>query len=315
MLAYDPFGERRNSDWIGAISPAEFAALLAEMNVRTSRGFTGHEHLDRTGLIHMNGRIYDPQLGRFLSPDPFIPHPTLAQSWNRYSYVRNNPLSYTDPSGFMEEIVITGHRTSAPGPSFWTMSYMSGTNGYGTAIPTGMTAEEYWEAWFESDISDYLAQYKTEMSERFNQTIGKVKERLAGEEIIGDALETLIETQWANTPEGKKIIKLLDGMYKEGKIVLKDLAYISSWMPGRIDISSSLDPSKIPGRLAHEGMHAYYHSNGLAAHKLSEEVQAFHAGYLVDVELGIPGAFEPSIDKLRETYVNDWPYLIDDETQ
>lgn len=62
--------------------------------------FTGHEHLDHLGLVHMNGRIYDASLGRFMSADPFIAQPTNLQNYNRYAYVNNNPLSYTDPSGF-----------------------------------------------------------------------------------------------------------------------------------------------------------------------------------------------------------------------
>jgi RHS repeat-associated protein len=64
-----------------------------------NRGFTGHEHLVG-GLIHMNGRIYDPVLGRFLSADIVVQMPHNVQSYNRYSYVLNNPLSYTDPSGY-----------------------------------------------------------------------------------------------------------------------------------------------------------------------------------------------------------------------
>jgi RHS repeat-associated protein len=64
------------------------------------RGFTGHEHLAELGLIHMNGRIYDPVIGRFLQADPIIQAPHSSQSHNRYSYVMNNPLSFTDPSGF-----------------------------------------------------------------------------------------------------------------------------------------------------------------------------------------------------------------------
>ena len=63
------------------------------------RGFTGHEHLDEFGLINMNARLYDPVLGRFLSPDPFVQAPSFSQSYNRYSYCLNNPLVYTDPSG------------------------------------------------------------------------------------------------------------------------------------------------------------------------------------------------------------------------
>ena len=67
----------------------------------TTRGFTGHEHVDAVGVIHMNGRIYDPALGRFLQVDPFIQDPENPQSWNAYTYVFNNPLRYTDPSGML----------------------------------------------------------------------------------------------------------------------------------------------------------------------------------------------------------------------
>ncbi len=67
------------------------------------RGYTGHEHFEDVGLIHMNGRMYDPQLGRFLSPDNYIQNPYNTQNYNRYSYVLNNPLMYTDPSGEMTE--------------------------------------------------------------------------------------------------------------------------------------------------------------------------------------------------------------------
>ena len=63
------------------------------------RGYTGHEHLPEFGLINMNGRMYDPLLGRFLSPDPFVQSPDYSQNFNRYSYCLNNPLIYTDPSG------------------------------------------------------------------------------------------------------------------------------------------------------------------------------------------------------------------------
>jgi RHS repeat-associated protein len=63
------------------------------------RGYTGHEHLDQFGLINMNGRLYDPVLRRMLSPDNYVQEPDNTQSFNRYSYVVNNPLRSTDPSG------------------------------------------------------------------------------------------------------------------------------------------------------------------------------------------------------------------------
>ncbi len=82
---FGPWGNARN-----------LAARFAEGD----RGFTGHEHLTDLGIIHMNGRLYDPVLGRFMQADPIIQAPHNAQSHNRYSYVLNNPLSFTDPSGF-----------------------------------------------------------------------------------------------------------------------------------------------------------------------------------------------------------------------
>ncbi|MBN2785358.1 MAG: VCBS repeat-containing protein [Pontiellaceae bacterium] len=91
--SYDSWGKRRDaSTWQ--------AASVDTSSLKTDRGFTGHEMLDNIGLVHMNGRIYDPHLGRFLSADPIVQAPGDLQSYNRYSYVRNNPLTYTDPSGY-----------------------------------------------------------------------------------------------------------------------------------------------------------------------------------------------------------------------
>lgn len=92
-----PFGARRAGDWTAS---APTSGEWQQLQSTTPRGFTDHEHVDNLGVIHMNGRVYDPVLGRFLSPDPIVQSPHDAQSWNRYSYVRNNPLRYTDPSGF-----------------------------------------------------------------------------------------------------------------------------------------------------------------------------------------------------------------------
>ena len=63
-----------------------------------NHGFTGHEMLPGVDLIHMNGRVYDPTIGRFLSPDNYVPTGD-TQGFNRYSYCLNNPLKYVDPDG------------------------------------------------------------------------------------------------------------------------------------------------------------------------------------------------------------------------
>ena len=94
--SFGPFGERRKSTWTGIPTASELAKVAAA----TRDGFTGHEHLDNVDLIHMNGRIYDPQLGRFISADPYVTRPFDGQGLNRYAYALNNPLVFTDPSGF-----------------------------------------------------------------------------------------------------------------------------------------------------------------------------------------------------------------------
>ncbi|MCH6255511.1 pre-toxin TG domain-containing protein [Puniceicoccaceae bacterium K14] len=101
--SYDAWGERRDGDsWHGA--PANTSrGGTADW---ATRGFTGHEMLDDIGLIHMNGRIYDPLVGRFLSADKVVQFPSDLQSYNRYTYVRNNPLSLIDPTGYEEDEII-----------------------------------------------------------------------------------------------------------------------------------------------------------------------------------------------------------------
>ncbi|WP_104983893.1 RHS repeat-associated core domain-containing protein [Sorangium cellulosum] len=87
---YEPFGRRIARDG------APFGGPTGDVRL----GLTGHEHDDELGLINMKGRIYDPKLKRVLTPDPLVSLPLFGQSYNRYSYVLNDPLNLTDPTGF-----------------------------------------------------------------------------------------------------------------------------------------------------------------------------------------------------------------------
>jgi RHS repeat-associated protein len=93
---FGPFGRRLGLD--GRDLPAGSGAPDA---LRV--GFTGHEQEDALGLVDMRGRFYDPSQRRFLTPDPLVAEPTATQSWSPYSYVRNNPLSRIDPSGWIDD--------------------------------------------------------------------------------------------------------------------------------------------------------------------------------------------------------------------
>ena len=86
---YAPYGTTRSESGTGPLGSSS----------PTERKFTGQRLDASTGLYFYNARYYDPAIGRFLSPDSLVPNPGNPQDLNRYSYVRNNPLKYTDPSG------------------------------------------------------------------------------------------------------------------------------------------------------------------------------------------------------------------------
>jgi RHS repeat-associated protein len=100
-FSFDAWGRRRDKDdWSYTLTsePALFA----------DRGFTAHEFLSDFNLYNMNGRLYDPVVGRFLSPDPYIADLSFSQSYNRYAYALNNPLKYNDPNGELPFLAVLG---------------------------------------------------------------------------------------------------------------------------------------------------------------------------------------------------------------
>ncbi len=101
-ISYDAWGRLRDPEtW-------QYTINNIQLSIINYRGYTGHEHLTHFGIINMNGRLYDPVLGRFLSPDNYVQAPDFTQNFNRYSYVLNNPLKYTDPDGEFINLIIGG---------------------------------------------------------------------------------------------------------------------------------------------------------------------------------------------------------------
>lgn len=92
---YEPFG--------GTVDAADPSKPSPNALGGVALGFTEHSTDTELNLINMKGRIYDPKIGRFLTPDPLISDPAQSESLNPYSYVRNNPLKWVDPSGFLPE--------------------------------------------------------------------------------------------------------------------------------------------------------------------------------------------------------------------
>ncbi|RZM74390.1 hypothetical protein C3B51_19725 [Pseudoalteromonas rubra] len=97
--AYDVFGKQREVEFNNKHVGVVFDNITDNL-----RAYTGHEPVSLGGdkrIIHMNGRVYDSDTGRFMQADPFVQAPSNLQNYNAYSYVLNNPLSYTDPSGYL----------------------------------------------------------------------------------------------------------------------------------------------------------------------------------------------------------------------
>ncbi len=134
-LSYDAFGKRRGSAWAGNPASGDWTNIAAT----TRHGFTEHEHLDNLGLVHMNGRVYDPSIGRFGSADPFVDGAFSTQGFNRMSYVSNNPARFVDPTGYTTKdtnppLPINGNELPPDVPNmggYWQM------DAFGTSIMNG----------------------------------------------------------------------------------------------------------------------------------------------------------------------------------
>ncbi|MDE2461636.1 MAG: hypothetical protein KGL98_10360 [Gammaproteobacteria bacterium] len=115
-MSFDAFGQRRDAtNWDYDLSQNTIATLKNY----TDRGYTDQEELDNLSLVDLNGRVYDPTVGRMISADPTIPAPLFSQAFNRYSYVYNSPFEYADPRGY--------DPTQNPAPGFW----YNGPDGWG----------------------------------------------------------------------------------------------------------------------------------------------------------------------------------------
>jgi RHS repeat-associated protein len=159
-LSYDPWGRRRNADdW-------------TDYNVTSTlfdRGYTGHEHLDQFGLINMNGRVYDPFLARFLSPDPFVQAPGYSQNYNRYSYAWNNPLKYTDPSGYyiddnMDYTRVHIYLDSGGSSGSW----MSGNQMYMTG-GFGPGSGKHWSDQYRSESGNFMLMNQSTFTNKYGK--------------------------------------------------------------------------------------------------------------------------------------------------
>ncbi|MDG5974810.1 hypothetical protein H010_06065 [Hydrogenophaga taeniospiralis CCUG 15921] len=175
-LAYDPWGKRRFSDGNKDSNDTLTSTV-------TDRGYTMHEHMDEMGMINMNGRVFDPAIGRFLTADPHVTFPYDLQSFNRYGYVLNNPLGFTDPTGFD----LDGDAGVSEGQQYANENYSSET-GWADDLPSS-----------SSFLDDYNASHPSPSPVGQNQVVNPVTSP-AGSNELGEPDEPLE----VKKPEKKK---------------------------------------------------------------------------------------------------------------
>lgn len=175
-LSYDAWGRLRDPDTHVVYAPDSIPELFL------GRGYTGHEHLNQYGLINMNARLYDPTLGRFLSPDKYVQETENSQNFNRYSYCLNNPLRYKDENGELffftifnaikDLLVNTFVKVWSQGFNAWS----DGRNWHSTAmaykIDMGM---------FKGNIKQVLSRFTWELPQTLlGQRIGSIQNTFYG---------------------------------------------------------------------------------------------------------------------------------------
>jgi RHS repeat-associated protein len=175
--SYDAWGRMRNpTNWTNYAPGTEPALFVA------GRGFTGHEHLPWFNSINMNGRVYDPLIGQFLSPDNYVQSPDFTQNFNRYSYCLNNPLKFTDPSGMRREALPNPADAGFPynpEAAAWLANYYNsweynygGIPGYGGGGGGGInTVTGFWDS--HASSSGILG-YRWEGDNRIDNATGKI---------------------------------------------------------------------------------------------------------------------------------------------
>ena len=167
QFIYDPWGKQ--------YSVSSSSVFTTYSSPGTSKGYTGHNMINDFEVIHMGGRTYNPILGRFMQADPFIQAPSNLQNYNRYSYVLNNPMSYTDPSGYFFKWAAgkllgkTGARLAGLGvggllgatAADWLYGRAMNSNGVATVVGVALNFVPYCQVWCSALFSAQRTYHQT----------------------------------------------------------------------------------------------------------------------------------------------------------
>ncbi len=219
-----------------------------------NRGYTGHEHLDMFGIINMNGRVYDPATAMFFSPDPFVSSQGDWLNYNRYAYVLNNPMRYTDPSGYMplntnetEYEVFDGgssHRFVFSDNHNGSISYNSETKRYEYANGKEAAKEDAMRQLYSNDEIDKNAtleqgyEYATTIGWRgtFDDFLSLYNQRTASSSYNGTFTVHTYESFFVPLGTGAKATGEINILLESGLVSNREILSIASTTAGALDM-------------------------------------------------------------------------------
>ena len=233
LYSFDAWGERRNpATWTGRPTTA---TTLGGHEDLTPRGYTGHEMLDDLGLVHMNGRIYDPLLGRMISADSIVPGRTDLQAYNRYSYVVNNPLRYTDPDGEAPKDVAAGIEDAA--------LTKAGTRGLASAVSENSQAARNMQ--LLASVQDFFGFHKAAAASRraaeiYNQNASELD---AGIDGVPAEVQARSSQRWNSQPDHSH--RIFSREFADNALTVAEAAApVAAGAAGRSPNGSRLDKAK-----------------------------------------------------------------------
>ncbi len=246
--SFDPFGKPRKGDFVEP-SQNTFTSItgLTQMNRTTERGFTDHEHLDDHELIHMNGRAYDYNLGRFLSVDPFVQAPGNSQSMNPYSYIMNNPLAGTDPSGYKARK--EGCPIRVCGSIYGSNS---GKGGHDLDMPENLAVKAIIRvALVVDEVSDYVAPVKGVIKKGVKETVKVIAKEIKDAAKNKPKVDNGAGEKLKNTEKPEGVPKTVEKDYHGNKIerepqTLQDQMAMDSAKKGEGQVKMTTDQLKDP---------------------------------------------------------------------
>jgi RHS repeat-associated protein len=248
IYSFDAWGRRRNPEnWIYEGLPTAFLI---------DRGFTFHEHLDEFGLINMNGRVYDPVIGRFLSPDNYV-QGGLTQSFNRYSYCQNNPLNSIDPSGNFAIV------------DSWIRGWFEGFFGKGGDLGNRLyNAMNKADEFAYNDLKITGGLFATDPNKNFGGRVWEIISRQTWQ--LPQTLGGWFTAQWTNTVQGK--VNWVE--YKYGATVVNaDVDYLAVTQSNYIVGCNELEADA---------------NNPLFQHEYGHYIQSQSMGWAYYTRVGIP---------------------------